>query len=249
MSAATCSKVQNAKSSEQAIRRGWLAQVNCRHPHAIICHAHQSSCKTCGLGASTTMHSSSLQISRCRLWHAARICTHRTMSNKSAFSAEGKCSKCDYIDLSIGLERRKAALRTALVATVTPNTRQTVSARIAKPVTQVFGPSKVGICGYCGEPQPMTKEHVKPQKYGGDDSAGNMIYACGPCNNDRGHLRLTDWCRQLKDAGDQRYKRVKALRKAIKADSQQENRTALDYQTPMVLRDARAGVGGRAGLV
>ena len=144
----TCSEVRNARSSEQATRRSWLAEVNCRHPHAINCHAHQSSCITCGLRTSTTIHLSH----RYRLWHAARICTHKTARNESAFSAEGKCSKCDYTDLSIGLERREAALRTALVATVTPNTRQTVSARIAKPANQVFGPSKVGICGYCGEP-------------------------------------------------------------------------------------------------
>lgn len=37
-------------------------------------------------------------------------------------------------------------------------------------------------CGYCGEPDSKTIDHVIPQSKGGEDTWSNLITACQPCN-------------------------------------------------------------------
>ena len=44
-------------------------------------------------------------------------------------------------------------------------------------------------CVYCGEwfPEPMlTLDHVEPRMRGGDQSEGNLVAACRPCNSSKG---------------------------------------------------------------
>ncbi|MBV9772874.1 MAG: HNH endonuclease [Gemmatimonadetes bacterium] len=44
-------------------------------------------------------------------------------------------------------------------------------------------------CVYCGEVFPfekLTLDHVQPRMRGGDDSPGNLVTACGPCNTRKG---------------------------------------------------------------
>jgi len=45
-------------------------------------------------------------------------------------------------------------------------------------------------CQYCGKMFPtsqLTKDHVVPQFYGGGNGWTNLVAACHPCNNRRGH--------------------------------------------------------------
>ena len=51
-------------------------------------------------------------------------------------------------------------------------------------------------CVYCGEEFPveeLTVDHVQPKARGGDNSAGNVVTACGGCNTRKGHRRLSDF--------------------------------------------------------
>lgn len=44
-------------------------------------------------------------------------------------------------------------------------------------------------CVYCGETLPatsLTLDHVQPKMRGGDQSEGNLVTACRPCNADKG---------------------------------------------------------------
>lgn len=46
-------------------------------------------------------------------------------------------------------------------------------------------------CVYCGEqfpPEALTLDHVQPRLRGGDQSEGNLVAACGPCNADKGSV-------------------------------------------------------------
>lgn len=45
-------------------------------------------------------------------------------------------------------------------------------------------------CGYCGvvhSPRSCTVDHVKPRKEGGKSTWENLVTACKPCNNKKGH--------------------------------------------------------------
>ena len=51
-------------------------------------------------------------------------------------------------------------------------------------------------CVYCGDEFPveaLTVDHVQPKARGGDNSAGNVVTACGGCNTRKGHRRLGDF--------------------------------------------------------
>ena len=51
-------------------------------------------------------------------------------------------------------------------------------------------------CVYCGEvfeAAELTLDHVQPRARGGDQSGGNLVTACGPCNVLKGHRRLADF--------------------------------------------------------
>ncbi len=51
-------------------------------------------------------------------------------------------------------------------------------------------------CAYCGEVfdvEALTVDHVQPRARGGDNSAGNVVTACGACNTRKGHRRLGDF--------------------------------------------------------
>lgn len=44
-------------------------------------------------------------------------------------------------------------------------------------------------CAYCAETFPremLTLDHVQPRMRGGDNTAGNVVTACGPCNTLKG---------------------------------------------------------------
>lgn len=44
-------------------------------------------------------------------------------------------------------------------------------------------------CVYCAlvlPPEKLTLDHVQPKMRGGDDSPGNLVTACGPCNTRKG---------------------------------------------------------------
>src|SRR5688572_8119891 len=44
-------------------------------------------------------------------------------------------------------------------------------------------------CVYCGEVMPvdaLTLDHVQPRMRGGDQSLGNLVAACRPCNTEKG---------------------------------------------------------------
>lgn len=46
-------------------------------------------------------------------------------------------------------------------------------------------------CAYCGESFPgeaLTLDHVEPRMRGGDQSGGNLVAACRPCNTRKGSL-------------------------------------------------------------
>ena len=53
-------------------------------------------------------------------------------------------------------------------------------------------------CVYCGQQFPfeeLTIDHVEPRIRGGDQSDGNLVTACRPCNTLKGHRRLSDFLR------------------------------------------------------
>lgn len=49
------------------------------------------------------------------------------------------------------------------------------------------------ICNYCGSTHKLTLDHIFPQRYGGQDDAENLIYACSTCNSSKGKKDLMDW--------------------------------------------------------
>ena len=51
-------------------------------------------------------------------------------------------------------------------------------------------------CVYCGQHFPaeqLTVDHVQPRVRGGDNSAGNVVTACGGCNVLKGHRRVSEF--------------------------------------------------------
>ena len=58
-------------------------------------------------------------------------------------------------------------------------------------------------CVYCGEVFPadaLSVDHVQPRARGGDNSAGNVVTACGGCNTRKGHRHLAHFLADEPDA-------------------------------------------------
>ena len=49
------------------------------------------------------------------------------------------------------------------------------------------------ICNYCGSTDKLALDHIFPQKYGGQDNAENLIFACRACNSSKGKKDLMEW--------------------------------------------------------
>jgi hypothetical protein len=49
------------------------------------------------------------------------------------------------------------------------------------------------ICNYCGSSEKLALDHIFPQKYGGQDNAENLIFACRACNSSKGKKDLMEW--------------------------------------------------------
>ena len=49
------------------------------------------------------------------------------------------------------------------------------------------------ICNYCGSSNNLALDHIFPKKYGGEDSAENLIFACRSCNSSKGKKDLMEW--------------------------------------------------------
>jgi hypothetical protein len=49
------------------------------------------------------------------------------------------------------------------------------------------------ICNYCGSADKLALDHIFPQKYGGEDNAENLIFACRYCNSSKGKKDLMEW--------------------------------------------------------
>ncbi len=49
------------------------------------------------------------------------------------------------------------------------------------------------ICNYCGSAEKLALDHIFPQKYGGQDNAENLIFACKTCNSSKGKKDLMEW--------------------------------------------------------
>jgi hypothetical protein len=49
------------------------------------------------------------------------------------------------------------------------------------------------ICNYCGSTDRLALDHIFPQKYGGQDDAENLIFACRTCNSSKGKKDLMEW--------------------------------------------------------
>lgn len=49
------------------------------------------------------------------------------------------------------------------------------------------------MCNYCGSTEKLALDHIFPQKYGGQDNAENLIFACKTCNSSKGKKDLMEW--------------------------------------------------------
>lgn len=49
------------------------------------------------------------------------------------------------------------------------------------------------VCNYCGSSTNLALDHIFPKRYGGEDSAENLIYACRSCNSSKGKKDLMEW--------------------------------------------------------
>lgn len=49
------------------------------------------------------------------------------------------------------------------------------------------------ICNYCGSSGSLALDHIFPKRYGGDDSADNLLFACRSCNSSKGKKDLMEW--------------------------------------------------------
>ena len=49
------------------------------------------------------------------------------------------------------------------------------------------------ICNYCGSAEKLTLDHIFPQKFGGQDTGENLIFACRSCNSSKGKKDLMEW--------------------------------------------------------
>lgn len=49
------------------------------------------------------------------------------------------------------------------------------------------------ICNYCGSSSHLALDHIFPKRYGGEDIAENLIFACRSCNSSKGKKDLMEW--------------------------------------------------------
>ncbi len=49
------------------------------------------------------------------------------------------------------------------------------------------------MCNYCGATEKLSLDHIFPQKYGGQDNAENLVFACRTCNSSKGKKDLMEW--------------------------------------------------------
>ena len=49
------------------------------------------------------------------------------------------------------------------------------------------------ICNYCGCMDNLSLDHIFPLKFGGQDNAENLIFACRSCNSSKGKKDLMEW--------------------------------------------------------
>jgi hypothetical protein len=49
------------------------------------------------------------------------------------------------------------------------------------------------VCNYCGSIEKLTLDHIFTLKYGGQDNAENLIFACRTCNSSKGKKDLMEW--------------------------------------------------------
>jgi 5-methylcytosine-specific restriction endonuclease McrA len=57
-------------------------------------------------------------------------------------------------------------------------------------------------CAYCAgvfPPEQLSLDHVQPRMRGGDNSEGNLVTACKPCNAKKGHLPAWAFLADLPD--------------------------------------------------
>jgi 5-methylcytosine-specific restriction endonuclease McrA len=48
-------------------------------------------------------------------------------------------------------------------------------------------------CVYCGSPNHLTLDHVRPRCRGGRNDASNLVAACQSCNRSKGSSDVLDW--------------------------------------------------------
>ena len=49
------------------------------------------------------------------------------------------------------------------------------------------------VCNYCGSTEKLALDHIFPQRFGGQDNAENLIFACRTCNSSKGKKDLMEW--------------------------------------------------------
>jgi hypothetical protein len=90
-------------------------------------------------------------------------------------------------------------------------------------VMEALGPSQRAAwigqpCPYCGHTMTRrgarraSRDHVVPRARGGRlDQPLNRLFVCQACNSDKADQLLSDWHRQLAEAGDARAPRIREL--------------------------------------
>lgn len=63
-------------------------------------------------------------------------------------------------------------------------------------------------CAYCGRRTDLTKDHVRPQHYGGSDVVFNIIPCCQKCNSSKGKKNVYQWYFKQKFFSYQRLIRI-----------------------------------------
>jgi 5-methylcytosine-specific restriction endonuclease McrA len=57
-----------------------------------------------------------------------------------------------------------------------------------RPIVLASGP-----CAYCGNPEPVTVDHVIPRAHGGSGKRWNLVPACVPCNTQKSGMTPEQW--------------------------------------------------------
>jgi 5-methylcytosine-specific restriction endonuclease McrA len=51
------------------------------------------------------------------------------------------------------------------------------------------------LCAYCGSPDDLTIDHVRPRFRGGGNDRANLVCCCSPCNRRKGSADWVEWYR------------------------------------------------------